>query len=151
MAPPSPTIPIIGVTSSLPITSVSSDGNEVRASDSQEISKHCHIVLTSIQPSDSTSLPSSPPSPGPSNKSTSYPILIVPELAIPAEAQPKWLNQPGGGKEYRCQLCTFPPYRPRLHVNSYQKTLRYYYRLPCLQQRVPKCIASLHKYGKKGT
>ena len=41
MAPPLPTIPIVGITSSLPITSVSSDGHEVTVSDSQEISK-CH-------------------------------------------------------------------------------------------------------------
>ena len=85
---------------------MSSEGNEVMALDSQEISKCC-IVPTSIQPSDSTSLPSSPPSPGPSNKPISYPILIVPELAIAVEAQPKWLIQPGGGKNYRCQLCAF--------------------------------------------
>ena len=107
MAPPPPTIPIVGITNSLPITSVSSEGNEAMALDSQEISKCCCIVPTSIQPSESTSLPSSPPSSGLSNKSTSYPILIVPELAMPAEVQPKWLNQPGGGKEYRCQLCAF--------------------------------------------
>ena len=114
MAPPPPTIPIVGITGSLPIKSVtsegksvSSEGNEVMASDSQEISKHHCIVPTSIQPSDSTSLPSSPPSPGPSNKPTSYPILIVQELSVPVEAQPKQLNQPGGGKEYRCQLCPF--------------------------------------------
>ena len=58
MAPPPPTIPILGITGSLPVTSVSSEGksmssegNEVMASDSMEISK-CHTVPTSIQPSD---------------------------------------------------------------------------------------------------
>ena len=107
MPPPLPTIPFVGVTSSLCITSVSSDGNEATVLDFQEISKCYHIVPTSIQPSDSTSLPSSLPFPGLSNKSTSYPILIVPELAVPMQAQPEQLNQPGGGKEYRCQLCAF--------------------------------------------
>ena len=72
--------------------SVSLEGNEVMELDSEEISK-CHGIVPTIQPSDSTSFPSSPPSPGPSRKPTSYPILIVPELAIPVEAQPKWLNQ----------------------------------------------------------
>ena len=86
---------------------MSSEDNEAMALDSQEIAKHCCIVPISIQPSDSMSLPSSPPSPTPSNKPTSYPILIVPELTVPAEAQPEQLNQPGGGKEYRCQLCPF--------------------------------------------
>ena len=107
MAPSPSTIPITGITSSLPIASVSSDGSEVTTSDSQEVPKHCCIVPTSIQPPESTPLPSSPPSPGPSNKSTSYPTLINPELAVPTEAQPKQLNQPGGGKEYQCQVCNF--------------------------------------------
>ena len=127
---------------------MSSDGNEVRASDSQEISKHCHIVLTSIQPSDSTSLPSSPPSPGPSNKSTSYPILIVPELAIPAEAQPKWLNQPGGGKEYRCQLCAFHHTDQDCMLTHIRKHLDIGIGCPVCSKGFQN-IASLHKYGKK--
>ena len=105
MAPPPSTIPIVCITSPFPIASVSSGGSKVTASDSQEVQKHCCIVPTSIQTPESTSLPSSPPSPGPSNKSTSYPTLIVPELAIPTEAHPKWLNQPGGGKEYTDVSC----------------------------------------------
>ena len=107
MAPPPSTVPIVGITSSLPIASVSSGGSEATALDSQEVPKHCCITPTSIQPPESLLLLSSPSCPSPSNKSTSYPNLIVPELAIPTEAQPEWLNQPGGGKEYQCQLCTF--------------------------------------------
>ena len=61
MAPPPSTIPIVGITGSLPIASVSSGGSEATASDSQEVPKHCRIVPTSIQPSELTSLPSSPP------------------------------------------------------------------------------------------
>ena len=106
IAPPPSTIPIIGITDSLPIRSVSSGDSGV-TSDPQEIPKCHHIMPTLIQPSESAPLPSSPPSPGPSSKSTSYPTLVVPELSIPTEAQPKWLNQPGGSKEYCCQLCTF--------------------------------------------
>ena len=69
-APPPSTIPIVGITSSLHVTSVSSGGSEVTASDSLEVPKCCHIVLTLIQPPESSSLSSSPPSPSPSNKST---------------------------------------------------------------------------------
>ena len=107
MAPPPSTIPIAGITGSLPIISVSSGGSEATALDSPEVPKHCHIVLTLIQPPESSSLPSIPPSPSPSNKLTKYPTIIVPELAILTEAQPEQLNQPGGGKEYLGQLCTF--------------------------------------------
>ena len=39
--------------------------------------------------------------------STPLPKVVVRELAIPSHAQPEWLNHPGGGKEYHCQLCTF--------------------------------------------
>ena len=36
-----------------------------------------------------------------------FPVVAVPELAIPAEAYPVWLNRPGGGKDYLCHLCHF--------------------------------------------
>ena len=109
VVPPSSTVPIVGITgSSLSVASASSRGSEATASVCQEIPpKHCHIVPTSIQPPESFPLPSGPHSPGPSDKSTLYPTLIVQEPAIPTEAQPEWINQPGGGKEYQCQLCTF--------------------------------------------
>ena len=44
---------------------------------------------------------------GSSTKSVSYPVVVVPKLAIPAEAYPEHLNQPGDTKEYLCHLCTF--------------------------------------------
>ena len=109
MEPPPSTILISGITSSslLAAAALSSD-SEATVFVSQEIPpKHGHILPTSIQPPESFPLPSSPPSPGPSDKSTSYPALIVPEFAIPMEAQPVWIIQPGGGKEYQWQLCTF--------------------------------------------
>ena len=108
-APPPSIMPIVGGTnSSLSVASTSSSGSKATALVSQETSpKHCCIVPTSIQPPESFPLPSSPPSAGPSDKSASYPTLIVPELAIPMEAQPEEINQPGGGKEYQCQLCTY--------------------------------------------
>ena len=109
MVPPPSTIPIVGITnSSLSVASASSSSSEATASVSQETSpKCCHIVPTSIQPSESFPLSSDPPSPGLSDKSASYPTLIVPEPAIPMEAQPEQINQPGGGKEYQCQLCAY--------------------------------------------
>ena len=56
MAPPPSTVPIVGISSSLPVASVSVGGSGVIVSDFQEmtppsivIPKHCWIVLTSIQ------------------------------------------------------------------------------------------------------
>ena len=109
MVPPPSTIPIVGITkSSLSVASVSSSGTKATALVSHEISpKCCCIVPTSVQPPESFPLPSSPPSPGPSDESALYATLIFPELAIPMEAQPEWINQPGGGMEYQCQLCAY--------------------------------------------
>ena len=96
MAPSPPMGPIVGITSSLPVASMSGGRNEVTVSDSQEmtppsivVQKHHLIVLTSFQSPESPILSSSSSSPGPSSKSATYPSLVVPKLAIPAEAQPK--------------------------------------------------------------
>ena len=88
-------------------------GSETTVLDPQEVTpsiiipKHHWIALTSIQSPESPILSNSSSSPGPSIKSATYPILVFPNLTIPAEAQPKQLNQLGGSKEYWCQLCTF--------------------------------------------
>ena len=55
MAPPLPAVPIVAITSSLPIASLSVDGSEATAADSQDVTpsiiipKCCQIALTSIQ------------------------------------------------------------------------------------------------------
>ena len=43
----------------------------------------------------------------PSTGSTSFPVVVVPKLAIPAEVYPEHLNRPGRGKDYLCCLCHF--------------------------------------------
>ena len=63
--------------------------------------KHCCIIPTLVW--SSTSFTSSDPS----TKSPSYPVVVVPEFTILAEAYPEHLNRPGRGKEYMCQLCAF--------------------------------------------
>ena len=66
-----------------------------------------HIIPTPAQSSDSPMPFTGSTSSDPSSKSASYPVVVVPKLAIPAEAYSEHLNQPGGGKEYPCHLCTF--------------------------------------------
>ena len=107
MAPFPASIPIISITDS-PLTVASPGGSRSTTPTILEIlSKWCQISLTLISQPEVTSKPSSSPNPDPSEKSSSLPVVVVPELFIPAEAQPEQINQPGGGKDYKCQLCTF--------------------------------------------
>ena len=107
MVPPPSPIPIVGITDS-PLAVASPSHSEATTSTSLEIpSKWQQITPTLIPQPEVASKPSSPLCPSPSAESTSLPTVMVPELAIPAGAQPKWINQPGGGKESKCQLCTF--------------------------------------------
>ena len=111
--------------------------------------KYHHIIPTTLQSSESPPLSESlssfngPPSPGPSVKSTSYPTIVVPELAIPTEALPKQINQPGGVKEYKCQLCTFHHTNKDCILPYIQKMFRHHSRLPHMWQRISKCGLTL--------
>ena len=92
MVPPPSTIPIAGITDST-MPDVASSSSEVTTPVSQEIQeirpKLHQISPTLIPQPEVTSMPSSPLHPGPSDKSTTLLIVIVPELAIPLEAQSK--------------------------------------------------------------
>ena len=144
-----PAILIVGVTSSLPVESVPVDESEAMVSDPQEVTpsivipKCCWISLTPIQS------PKSPkPSSGPSTKSATYPILVVPKLTIPAEAHPKQLNQLGGGKEYQCQLCTFHHSNLNCILTHVRKHLVITIGCPMCGKRFQNAV-SLHKHGRK--
>ena len=107
--PPVPapaSVPVLGVSSLMP-----ADESLTTATESQDVpistQKHCHITPTLVQSSDSPMLFISSTSPGPFTNSVSYPVVEVSKLAIPMEAYPEHLNQPGGSKEYLCHLCTF--------------------------------------------
>ena len=98
MAPPPSTIPIVGITdSSLAVACPS--GSEATTLTSLEIPSKCQqITPTPIPQPEVASRPSSPLCPSWSAKSISLPTIIVPEFDTPAEAQPEWISQPGGGK-----------------------------------------------------
>ena len=99
---PAPTsVPVVGISSSLPSvvpTTASSSKNvepAVPAKTSNVIPQQ-HITpvpveLSSLTSTSSSSVPTS---------ITTLPIIIMPELVIPAETYPKWINRPGGGKDY---------------------------------------------------
>ena len=64
-------------------------------------SQHHHITPTLVGLSLSISTSSLSTSVG------SFLVVVVPELAIPAETYPECINRPGGGKDYLCHLCLF--------------------------------------------
>ena len=70
---------------------------------------HHWLVLTSL--SSSTNV-------------AALPVAVVPELAIPAEAYPEWINRPSGCKDYLCHLCPFRHSNFRFHSDTHQKTFR---------------------------
>ena len=88
-----------------------SDESLTTAMESQEATMStpkCHHITPALVWSSDSPMPfTSSTSSDPSTKSTSYPVVVLPEFAIPAETYPKHLNQPGGSKEYLCHLCIF--------------------------------------------
>ena len=111
-AAPVPTsVSVLGVSNLISTELMPSDESLTTAMKSQDFPvsppKHHCITPTLVQSSDSPMLLTSSTSSDPSTKSASYPIVVVPDLKIPVEAYPEHLNQPGGGKEYLCYLCTF--------------------------------------------
>ena len=48
----------------------------------------------------SSQLPAAPQSPGPSVEP--FPMIVIPELAMPPEAMPEQINQLDGIKYYQC-------------------------------------------------
>ena len=109
---PAPTsVPVLGVSNLIPTELMPRDESLTTAMESQDVPmltpKHCSITTTLVWSSDSPLPFTSSTSSDPSTKSASYPVIVVPELAIPVVAYPEHSNWPGGGKEYLCHLCTF--------------------------------------------
>ena len=77
MAPPPTSVPMVDFTSS-PSTLTLSIVKAV-----EPLTKHCHMVPTSFPPSTKSSpLPAAPPSPSPLVEP--FPMVVIPELAIPS-------------------------------------------------------------------
>ena len=103
-------VPVLGIsTDSSPVTEETTKTTE--STDAPvTVPKCCHITLvhltSSILPLSSTSSSSSSMSAQPSQL-PSYPLVVIPELALPANTYPEHINQPSGGKDYLCHLCSF--------------------------------------------
>ena len=140
-APPLPAIPIAGFTSSTP--EITTDEGATMVPDPQEapqnIPKHFCIIPTPIPTLEA---------PSTSSTSSSCPIVVVLELAIPADAYPECINRPGGGKNYLCYLCSF-------HYTNYDCILTHVRKHLDLTIGCPGCgkgfqnVTSLHKHGRE--
>ena len=89
-------VPVLGVSSLISTESMPSDESLTTGMESQDVPmstpKHCHITPTPVWSSDSPMPFTSSTSSDLSTTSASYPVVVVPELAIPAEANPECLN-----------------------------------------------------------
>ena len=86
------TILMVGVNDAPAATATSSsiEGTTPSSHKGQEMPSKCHQILPMLIPQpDITSRPLSPSCPSPSDTSTSFPIVAVPELAVPLHAQPE--------------------------------------------------------------
>ena len=102
--PPQTTVPVLGLDPS-PVTE-----KIMKTTESTDVPapKCHHITLVPVTSS-------VPPLPSPSSLSAnvltqpspmaSYPVVVIPELAIPANSYPEHINQPSG-KDYLCHMCS---------------------------------------------
>ena len=104
-------------------------------------------VTYAVLPLSSTSTSSSDMSTQPSQLA-SYHVVVIPELAIPADTYPEHINQPSGDKDYLCHLCPF-------HHTNYDCILIHIRKHLNITIRCPGCgkgfqnVASLDKHGKE--
>ena len=92
MLPLPSTILIVGVIEAPAKTATSSsiEGTTPSSHEGPEMPLKCHQILPMLIPQpDINSRPLSPSCPSPSDTSTSFPIIVVPELAVPPHAQPE--------------------------------------------------------------
>ena len=141
LAPPPPAPPIMGVTSLTP--EMTTDERAAKVPDPQEvpqsIPKHCCIILTLIPSSEV------PPT---SSISSSCAVVVMLELAIPADAYLDHINRPGGGKDYLCHLCSFHHFNFDCILTHVRKHLDFTIICPGCGKGFQN-VASLHKHGRE--
>ena len=145
------TVPVLGIsTDSSPAVEETTKTTE--PTDAPVTAPQCHHitlvpVTSSVLPLSSTSCSSSSMSTQPSPLA-SYPVIVIPELAIPAETYPEWINQSSQGKDYLCCLHSF-------HHTNYDCILTHIRKHLDITIICPGCgkgfqnAASLHKHGKE--
>ena len=107
MTPPPTEVPIAGVTelsseTSAPLYIQQRAGAPEISETTEEAAKWQHIMPTPVPVPEALF----------TGSTSSYPVVVMPELAIPAEVYSEHINRPHGGKDYHCHICPFK------HTNS---------------------------------
>ena len=150
--PPAPlpySVLLVGVLTTSPTPAVvptteSSSGVEESASLKAKVSYisddflHQHISPTLVAPSSSVNSSSSLTF----TSVVAFSVVVVPELAIPAEAYLEKSNRPSGGKDYLCCLCLLRN-SSLDSILTCQKTFRNNHWLSYLWQGLPECCIPL--------
>ena len=101
LVPPPTSVPVVGIPStsqgpgSTSVSEISALLKTEVAKISDDLPPQC-IIPTPVDLSSSVSTTSS----SVSTNITTLPVVVLPELAIPAEAYPEQINRLGGGKDY---------------------------------------------------
>ena len=104
---------------------------------------HWCITPTLVGPLSSISCSSSLPS----TSVVAFPVVVVPEQAIPAEAYQEQINRPSGGKDYLCHLCPFRHSNLNSILTHVRKHLEITIGCPVCGKSYQN-TASLHKHGR---
>ena len=149
---PHPTsVPILGVSSPVSTKSIPGDESPAMVTENQDvpvsIPKFHRIVPILVCLSDSPVPSTSSTSSEPSTRSVSYPVVVVPELTIPAEAYLEHLNNSGRGKDYLCCLCSFRHCNLDCILTHIRKHLDIMIGCPVCGKGYQN-VASLHKHGR---
>ena len=147
MSPAAPTpqmIPTVEVTAPMPEKASIDETDKVTTMTPgpqeapQDGSKH-HCIIPTLGPTLDVPLTSS---------TSSYPIAVVPELMILAEAIHDHINRPSGCKDFLCHLCSFQHTNYNCMLTHVRKHLNITIRCPGCGQGFQNA-ASLHKHRKK--
>ena len=144
-SPHPPSVPIIGISSTIPKPAVASTSATLQSmpptaleGTDPEVSEHCQIIPIPIEPS----------SPNIELSLETLPMVVAPELLIPAEAYPECLNRPGGGKDYLCHLCQSRHSNLDMILTHVRKHLEVVVGYPVCGKGY-QTVASIHKHGKE--
>ena len=138
-----PSVPITGITDMEGLAEAKASTSKISpptmSTDVEAVTSKCHQIIPVLIPttaSRSSSLPSK------------LPVIVVPELAVPAHALPEQINHPQGCKDYRCQLYEFQHTNKDCMLMHIQQHLNISIGCPMCGKDFQN-VASLCKHGKK--
>ena len=138
-APPPASVSVVEISESSPVPAVatieSKSDEEIltappktKVSDLSALVSKCHHISTTLISLSISTMSST-------SSITSFPVVPVPELVIPAEAYPEHLNRPDG-EQITLLLVSLYTFSFGFHLDSCQETCGCYNKVSCLQQGI---------------